>query len=108
MPTAPRSMLYEMLGGRRAFRGDTPAAAMASVLRTEPPPLPSEIPGELRMVVALCLEKDPKRRWQSAEDVKIVLERLARELEAGQRETAASPIRPSRWKRTGGASRSEE
>ena len=98
------SMLYEMLGGRRAFRGDTPAAAMASVLRTEPPPLPSEIPGELRMVVALCLEKDPKRRWQSAEDVKIVLERLARELEAGQRETAVSAIRPSRWKRTVGAS----
>jgi len=98
------SLLYEMLTGRRAFRGDTLALTLAWVLQMEPPPLPSEIPGELRMVVALCLEKDPARRFQSAEDVKIVLERLARELEAGKRGTAEPASRASHWKRAPGVS----
>jgi serine/threonine protein kinase len=61
------AMLYELLTGKRAFRGDTPASVLAAVLKEEPSPAP-QVTGPLESVLRRCLAKDPDERWQSAAD----------------------------------------
>ncbi|HXY06861.1 MAG TPA: protein kinase [Terriglobales bacterium] len=67
------AILYEMVSGQRAFRGDTTADIMSAILNSEPPPL-SEAPPGLARIVEHCLEKDADNRFQSARDVAFALE----------------------------------
>jgi eukaryotic-like serine/threonine-protein kinase len=77
------SVLYEMVTGRRAFPGDSPIPTMAAVLNREPPALGPEIPRDLEKAIARCLRKDPARRFQHADDLRVALEELREELERG-------------------------
>jgi Tol biopolymer transport system component len=73
-------LLYELLSGRRAFDGDSPASVIAKILGGEPPPLPQVDPTTspaLDRLVARCLMKDPEARWQSARDLRHELEWIA-------------------------------
>ncbi len=76
------AVLYEMLSGRRAFQGNSTAAVLGAVLKEEPPPL-ANVPAELEKLVARCLRKDPARRLQHMDDVRLLLEEI--------RETAEKP-----------------
>lgn len=69
-------VLYEMASGRRAFEAPGGAQLIAAVLNSEPPQLP-RAPARLTRLVERCLAKDPARRWQSAEDLRIELESIA-------------------------------
>ncbi|MEO5937367.1 MAG: protein kinase, partial [Terriglobales bacterium] len=72
-------VLYEMIGGRRAFEGKTQASIVASILALEPPPLSSIQPGTptpLNTIVHTCLAKDPDDRFQTAHDLKLQLQVL--------------------------------
>jgi eukaryotic-like serine/threonine-protein kinase len=74
------AVLYEMLSGRRAFRGDTTADTISSILKEEPPDLAAsgrEVPPMLERIVHHCLEKDPAQRFQSARDIAFALEALS-------------------------------
>ena len=74
------SILYEMLAGRRAFRGKSTVETMHAILSEEPPPLSSsgrDIPSGLESVVGHCLEKDPEERFQNARDLAYQLRGLA-------------------------------
>jgi serine/threonine protein kinase/tetratricopeptide (TPR) repeat protein len=65
-------MLYEMATGRRPFQGNTRPVLMSSILRDAPPQIAAvraDLPEHLGRVVHRCLEKDPRRRYQSASDV---------------------------------------
>jgi eukaryotic-like serine/threonine-protein kinase len=63
-------VLYEMITRRLPFRGNTAAATASAILHDAPPALPDEeVAPELRAIVARCLEKDPQRRYQSAEEL---------------------------------------
>jgi hypothetical protein len=65
-------ILYECLTGRRAFTGATPVEVALKQLQQRPPAprqLRSEVPRTLEAVVLRCLEKDPARRFASAEAV---------------------------------------
>src|SRR5207248_7377639 len=71
------TILYEMVSGRRAFGGDTPADTMSAILKEEPPPLTDiqqNIPPGLARIVEHSLEKNPADRFQSARDVAFALE----------------------------------
>ncbi len=68
-------VLYEMLSGRRAFTGDSTVSILGAVLKEEPPPLKG-VPAELEKLVTRCLRKDPARRLQHMDDVRLVLEEL--------------------------------
>jgi len=73
------AVLYEMLTGRRAFDGKSPASIMAAILEREPPPVSSlqpVTPPALDRLVKRCLAKDPDERWESAHDVAADLEWL--------------------------------
>jgi eukaryotic-like serine/threonine-protein kinase len=71
------AVLYEMLSGRRAFRGDTTADTISSILKEEPPDLATtgrDVPPMLERIVHHCIEKDPTQRFQSARDIAFALE----------------------------------
>lgn len=64
-------VLYEMLAGRPPFDGPTPAHLMTAHVTEKPPPLIEikpdiDIPPLLDGVLHRVLEKDPKKRYQSA------------------------------------------
>ena len=65
-------VVYEMVTGRRAFEGESPASVVASILSKTPTRM-SELtpltPPSLERVVRECLAKDPDARWQSAADL---------------------------------------
>jgi len=74
------AILYEMLTGCRAFRGETEVDTMTAVLREEPAGINLEnaaIPAGYQDIVKHCLEKDPGNRFQSAKDLVFALRTLA-------------------------------
>ncbi|HEU5182458.1 MAG TPA: protein kinase [Candidatus Polarisedimenticolia bacterium] len=81
------AVFYEMLAGRRAFRGESAADTVSAILKEEPPALsiadPELAPG-LERIVRRCLEKDPARRVRSASDLVFDLEECAAASHAGQ------------------------
>src|SRR5262245_18340926 len=82
------AVLYEMLSGARAFAGLTPADTMSAVLTREPADLDIarlSISPTLERIVHRCLEKDPARRFQSANDLAFALEMFS----AGARDSNA-------------------
>jgi TolB-like protein/Flp pilus assembly protein TadD len=87
-------LLYEMVTGERPFKGRSGAEVMSSILRDTPAPVTEvrrDLPGMLGRVIRRCLEKDPKRRHQSALDVRNELEELR-----GSDPVAAAPAGPGR------------
>jgi eukaryotic-like serine/threonine-protein kinase len=74
------AILYEMLSGQRAFRGETAADTITAILTKEPPDLAQtnkEIHPGLDRIVRHCLEKNPEERFESARDVAFDLEALS-------------------------------
>jgi eukaryotic-like serine/threonine-protein kinase len=70
-------ILYELLGGRRAFHRETAVETMWAILKEDPPELPESIPSAVRQVVSHCLEKEPKNRFQSARDLSFALSAIS-------------------------------
>ncbi len=74
------TILYEMLSGQRAFRGDTAADTITAILTKEPPDLSQtnkDIHPGLDRIVRHCLEKNPEERFESARDLAFDLEALS-------------------------------
>jgi len=67
-------VLYEMLGGRRPFAGQTGYELSSAILNEPPPPLPDGVPASVTAVVERCLAKDADERFESAEGVRAALE----------------------------------
>ena len=69
-------VLYEMLAGRRAFKGSTPTDVIAQIVTAEPDwsALPPRLPDGVTRVVRRCLEKNPQRRLRDAGDAKFDLD----------------------------------
>jgi eukaryotic-like serine/threonine-protein kinase len=72
-------VIYEMVTGRQPFRGETAPDVLASVLARDPDlaAIPSSLHPRLRDLIARCLEKNPRRRWQAIGDVRAELEMIA-------------------------------
>src|SRR5580700_8860429 len=72
-------VLFEMVTGRRPFRGSTGAAVHDAVLHGSPVPvrqLNAAVPAGVESVIRRSLEKDRDRRYQSARELQADLERL--------------------------------
>src|SRR5262249_31428507 len=80
-------VLYEMVCGRRPFKGDTTADVIASVLKTEPEsPRRSraDIPAPLEHILMKCLQKDPESRYASGAELQRDFEEFVRISEKGR------------------------
>jgi serine/threonine-protein kinase len=65
-------VLYEMITGKRAFTGKSPASLIAAILEKEPEPISASrplTPPALDRAVKICLAKDPDERWQNVRDL---------------------------------------
>jgi tetratricopeptide (TPR) repeat protein len=65
-------VLYELLGGSHPFGRETPADALAAILTREPTDLGHlrpELPPALVRVVSRCLEKEPWKRFATAQEL---------------------------------------
>ena len=93
------AMLYEMVSGHRAFKGDSPVETLSAILKHDPPLLsgtPAGISPPLANVIQHCLEKERDQRFQSARDLAFALSRLAG---ASSADVVAEPAtRPARWR----------
>jgi hypothetical protein len=85
-----------MLTGARAFAGASRQDTLAAVLRAQPTPptaiVPS-VPMDLEKVVLRSLRKDPERRYQHIDDVKIALQDIKEESESDARRLPQSRAR---------------
>ena len=72
-------VLYEMVGGIPPFGGETPSDCIASILKTEPPPLSDvlpDVPVKLQSIVQKALRKNRDERYQTIEEMLADLRRL--------------------------------
>jgi eukaryotic-like serine/threonine-protein kinase len=86
------SVLYEMVTGEKAFRGDTKASTLAAILKDNPRPtskLVDGLPREVERLISRCLRKEVNQRSQHMDDVKIALQELKEESDSGVLGTAA-------------------
>jgi len=69
-------VLYEMLTGKNAFRGDTVTDTLAAVIRGKPDwsLLPADAPHRLRALLHRCLQKEPKQRLRDIGEARIAIE----------------------------------
>ena len=92
------AVLYEMLTGRKAFGGRSPASLITAIMSSEPPAvstLQPVCPPALDRLVRRCLAKPSDDRWQTARD--LMLELQALDLAAPQGPAAAAAARPARF-----------
>ncbi len=78
--------MYEMATGMRPFAGDSSPALMSSILRDHPPSITQrrqDAPDGVAHLIARCLEKDPRDRVQTAQEVLIELRAQRRAWESG-------------------------
>ena len=76
-------VLYEMLTGKRAFEGSSPASVIAAIMERPAPSIAAVAPAALDRTLKRCLEKEPDNRWQTARDLKAELEWIAGAPESG-------------------------
>jgi Tol biopolymer transport system component len=69
-------VLYELMAGKEAFRGETVSDTIAAVLEREPDwqVLPSATPAKIRDLLRRCLQKDSPRRLRDIGDARIEIE----------------------------------
>src|SRR5262249_50713830 len=70
-------MLYEMVAGRRPFKGNSQVETLHAIINDPFLPLTQQ-PPEFGEILAKALAKDPKDRYQSAADLGLDLRRFQR------------------------------
>ncbi len=93
LPLDPRTdlyslglVLYQMVTGRQAFTGATPARVREAVLTRTPVPvqqIEASVPADMVRIIDKALEKNASLRYQTASDLHVDLARLRRDIESG-------------------------
>jgi len=74
------AVLYEMLAGKRAFKGESKIDTMSAILKEDPSDIVDSnrrISPGLERIVRHCLEKNPSKRFNSAHDLAFAIEALS-------------------------------
>ncbi|MDI1463993.1 protein kinase [Catellatospora sp. KI3] len=101
-PATPASDLYSLgvvayrcLTGQLPFAGESLVEIAMRHVHDDPPPLPPEVPADVRAVVERAMAKDPARRWPSGEALAHAARRLSAQDQPRYRPgVATAPTRP--------------
>jgi len=101
------AVLYEMLSGKRAFKGSSAVETMHAILKDDPPELSvipeSKVPESLSRIVRRCLEKSAGERFQSARDIAFALEAVSGTSGTEPMQPVGAPRAGVRWTRLAAA-----
>ena len=78
-------VLFEVFTGRLPFAGEAPTAALIAHVQKQPPrprSIAPALPAELEAVILRALEKDPARRWQTADEIVQALSAISEQSQA--------------------------
>ena len=92
-------VLYEMAAGKRAFDGKSGLSVLNAILEKDPDPVSVVQPRasqQLDAAISTCLRKNPEQRWQSAAELRSVLQLIARTSSQAQADPASKRVRA--WK----------
>src|ERR1700733_2745200 len=81
------TVLYEMATATLPFHGETSGLIFKAILDSDPPPairFNRDIPAKLEDIINRALEKDRELRYQSANEMRVELQRLKRDTETGR------------------------
>ena len=92
-------VLYEMLTGRQAFRGEDVSDILASVMKIDADftHLPEDLNPRLRELMRRCLAKNRKDRWYAAGDIRVEMSSIIAEPQ--RVETQPEELKPPFWNR---------
>ncbi|REJ75341.1 MAG: hypothetical protein DWQ47_07610 [Acidobacteria bacterium] len=79
-------VMYQAITGEKPFGGDNYASVVSKLLRSEPisvTDLKPDIPFLLSRLIKRCLEKSPRKRFQSMDEVRVILEEVRAVVDAG-------------------------
>src|SRR5262245_152659 len=96
------AILYEMISGRRAFHGESPAETMSAILKEDPPELSQtnqNVSLALERLVNRCLEKNPGSRFHSASDLAFALDALSGSTANSTQTIVVPSVASRRWTR---------
>ena len=91
-------ILYEAATSQRAFEGKDVLDSLHKIVHAPTPSLlgiSPQAPPDLERIVRRCLQKDPKKRYQSIKDVALELEELRRELQGETEPLRAASSEPA-------------
>ncbi len=86
-------VLYEMITGQLPYKNAHQAAIAYSIIHEKPPPLKTyvlQVPDGFQQIIDKALEKDPKSRYQSADEIIADLKSLRESIDKKAREAAAA------------------
>ncbi len=93
-PVDPRSdvfslgiLFYEMATGRRPFQGATAISVISAILKDTPKRITHfnpRLPGDMARIVNRCLQKEPGKRFQSAQGLRTELDLLKQDVDSGE------------------------
>ena len=93
------AVLYEMVSGRRAFSGASPADTMSAILNADPAEFANAdapVPPVLDRIIRRCLEKSADERFSSARDVAFSIDAAGAPTHGTSRSLAAVDAPPRR------------
>ncbi len=96
-------VMYEMFTGRPAFKADTPVAlAVKQIHETPPPPreVEPDLPARIDRAVEKCLEKNPKKRFQSVSELEAALAGRPEAMPAVPAGEEELPFHLTHWQRS--------
>lgn len=95
------AILYEMLTGRPPFESESAIQTVWKVRHEEPTPpgqVNPDLPRDLETICLKCLDKDPHRRYASADELRRDLERFLANRPVKARPVSI-PVRLAKWAR---------
>jgi len=93
-------VVFEMLCARPVFRGETSSEVLLTIIEREPDwdALPATTPASIRRLLRRCLEKEAKRRLDSAAASRLDIDEAARELAPAVPASPSGPRQRSIWR----------
>ena len=94
------AVLYEMVTGTRAFRGDTTGLVFDAILNQSPASairFNPDLPPKLEEIISKAMEKDRDIRCQTAAELGADLKRLKRDMESGRTVAVTPAFTRFRW-----------